>query len=162
MEEVSLYPKWREAVKSFVQSNPQPGDILTEEWRCEQFGLTKPSSGKYEEFQRYQFDMLNAMQGFSKELLENHMIHLKSIGGGKYLVLAPKEQTSEAWRSGVNDIGRAMSKMANALTHVDHSLLSGEERKENTDAVAKLSFMASMVKRARRLKLPTVSELETA
>lgn len=160
MEEVGLYPKWREAVKSFIQSSPMPGDIITEEWRCEQFGITKPSSGKFEDFQRYQFDMLNAMQGFTRELLENHMVHLKSIGGGKYVVLAAKEQTSEAWSSGVKDIGKAMVKMATQLSHVDHSVLSVEERKENTDAQARLSFMASMVKRARRLRLPAIAEIE--
>lgn len=159
MEELSLYPLWKQSVKIFLESMSSPGTIITEEWRCEHFGIKKPAYGTPDEFKDYQFKMLAAFEGFRRELLENHMIHLKAAGGGNYVVLPPGEQTKEAWGSGVKEINRCVSKMHVSLTHIDHSQLTADERRENTDAQAKLSFMAQMIKRAKRLRLPTAGKI---
>jgi hypothetical protein len=159
MADVTLYPIWKEAVNTFIGTVPQPGDIITEEWRCLHFGIKKPTTGTAESFTKYDLEMLSAFDSFRRELLEQHLIHLKSIGKGQHVVLAAKDQTTEAWQKGLAGVKSSIQKMHSELTHVDHTQLSSEERKENTDKQAKLSFLSTMVRKAKRLRISSVADL---
>lgn len=154
MEEPKLYPLWKEAVSEFIREGlDAPGTILSEDWKMMHFGLALPTSAKYEDVQKFQLKMLSAFESFRETLLQTHQVHLKSIGGGAHIVLAPHEQTSNAWNTGITDIARTMRQMRTRLTHVQIESLTNTERKENTDALVRMSMMAGMVKQVRLLEI---------
>jgi phage terminase small subunit len=134
----------------FLATSPNPGDIITEEWKQNNFGINCPETGTLADMQQYQLKMLSAMDNFKSILLEHYQIHLKAIGQGSHVVLPPEEQTQEAWTNGVNDIKRAFRKMGTALVNVDVTQITNEQRKENTDAQVRLAMMTGMFKRARK------------
>ena len=148
-QELKKYPLWKEAVSEFISTNPQPGTIISESWKQENFGITKPEMGTFKVMQEYQLKMLTATESFKAVLLEQYQIHIKSIGNGAHVVIPPAEQTREAWGNGVNDVRRVLRKMGNALVNVDIAQLTQDQRKENTDAQVRLAMMTGMFKRAR-------------
>jgi len=154
MQETKLYPLWKEAAKAFIEAGmDQPGTIITEEWKIVQFGLEKPQIATVEEVQKFTLNLLSSFESFREELLTNYQVHLKPVGKGAHIVLAANEQTSEAWQQGVSDIKKAMSKMRQRLTNVSLDQLTVEERKENANALARMSLLAGMYKRARRKEI---------
>lgn len=142
--------RWRTAVDDFLATNPKPGDIITEEWKQEHFGLPRPRLGTLEAVRSYQLKMLTAFDCFSKELLTEHQIHLKSGGRGAHIVIPPENQTKEAWNDGVNEISRSLRKAKLRLEHVDLGGLDTDHRKENTDAKTRLAMISSMFRKVKK------------
>jgi len=154
MQDTKLYPLWKEAIKVFIETSMgEPGTVITEEWKLEHFGLKKPKMATVEEVQKFNLILLSTFESFREELLTEYQIHLKPAGRGAHIVLAPGEQTSDAWRQGVNDIKKSMSKMRQRLTNVSLDQLTLEERKENADALARMSLLAGMFRKARTKEL---------
>lgn len=148
-EKLKQFPLWKEAVTVFLATNPKPGDIISAEWKQENFGITKPDTGTVEQVQEYQLKLLATTDAFRTVLLEQYQIHLKPCGKGAHIVIPPHEQTQEAWGNGVNDIKRAFRKMGTALINVDVAQLTQDQRKDNTDAQVRMAMMTGMFKRAR-------------
>jgi len=153
MEELKQYPLWKQAVEDFISGNPQPGDVITEEWKHRHFGITPPTYGSAVVWKDYQLKMLSAFDSFANTLTEDFQLHLRSDRRGGHVVLAPAEQTRTALDDCNAGIKRALRKSKFKLENVAVSALTTEERKEHTDAQVRLAMSATMFKKVKRLAL---------
>lgn len=151
--DLQMYPQWLEAAKAFARSNPQPGQVITEQWKHKNFGIKPPSYGDAETWKSYQLSMLSSFSNFAAYLLAEHQIHLASDRQGGHRVLAPKEQTTAAIEDCNTGIKKALKKGRMRLENVAVYDLTADERKEHTDSVVRLSMAATMFKKVRRIAL---------
>ena len=155
MEEViEQYPTWKQTAIDFAKTTPQSGSIVKKNWLADRFGIELPSYGSSEQITRAQLKFLTAFENFHRFLIQEYHIHLKSKGSGMYEVLAPNNQTKVAVGNCHKEISKALQKTNFRLRNVDIAALNAEERKENSDARAKLAMQASMIRGTKRVRLP--------
>ena len=79
-------------------------------------------------------------------LLVEEQIALATIRGYGYRVVPPAEQTRWAETEGIEEVKAAARKMGVRLANVDLTELTDERRKENADALTRLSMLRGMVR----------------
>lgn len=154
MENSAASPPRLSAVDEFLAGNPQPGALITEAWKLEHFGIKKPIS--VEDVSRYQLELLSAFSVFSTTLLVEHQIYLKAAGKGAHVVVSPSEQTEDAMGKRTREMGRSINSLRVELLNVNVGALTQEQRKENSDAQVKAAMIATMFRKAKRLRLPRI------
>jgi hypothetical protein len=145
MSEFALFPEWKQAVKDFLDGGFKEGDVITKEWLEEHFSmpaLKEPMT--LAEFQARQFAWLRNTDSFRSTLLETHQIALQTIPGDGYRVVPPAEQTAIAQAKFEREATKAYRRAALTLKNVQVDKLTDAQRKENTDAIAKLSMLRGM------------------
>jgi hypothetical protein len=148
---VTLSPVWKQAVSDFLAAGFKDGDIVRHVWLEEHFGMEPLKDGatiKVEAMRERQFKWLQYVQAFRQELLEDHAIFLSSVYGEGYRVTPPAEQTAITMAKFEADAKQAYRNAALRLKHVRLEELSEAERRENTDAVSKLSMLRGMQRTA--------------
>ena len=143
MNEVKLYPGWKQAVKTLIDGGLTFGDRITKEQIIDLCGIRKAQS--IEDVQRFSLDFLEAISEIKDTLLTAHSMYLQSDQRGGYVVLRPEAQTGTVVADGLKSMTKAMRKMAAGVSFIRHDLLSEEERARNADAQAKISRIADMV-----------------
>ncbi len=149
MDNVSLYPEWKQAVEDFLAEGINDGEILTHAWLEARFGmkpLGEDDALTSFEFQGRQFLWLRNLDAFRDELLESHRIFLASVPGKGYRVVPAREQTAVTQEKFEREAKKAYRRAANTLRHVRVEQLSEAQRKENSDAIAKLAMLRGMQK----------------
>lgn len=145
MEAVStrIYPEWKNAVAKAAESF-QHGDLISFDWLHEHFGIQKPVTGLFNDFQEYQFEFLSAIDGFKNELLESHKMALANVRGEGYRVVMPKDQTEFAEKKFIIDIHKSVKRAASILNNIKFDALDDNERKQNADAKSRIAAIYSM------------------
>jgi hypothetical protein len=148
-ENVTLYPEWRQAVRDFFEDKFKEGDVISKTWLEAHFGM-EPIDGlmSAEDFQKRQFEWLQNVESFRTELLEQHQICLSVVYGEGYRVVPPGEQTTLAQEKFEREAAKAYKRAALTLKNVRQDQLTDAQRKENMDAIAKLSMLRGMHKGA--------------
>lgn len=149
MDEPKLLPEWRQAVKDYLAAGFKPGDVISRSWFERHFDMPELDSDQpltVSEFQDRQFKWLQNIEAFRAELLEEHQICLANVHGTGYRVVPPGEQTGLAQDKFESEARKAYKRAAKTLRHVRMSELTDDQRKENMDAVAKLSMLRGMHK----------------
>lgn len=155
MSEVHPYPEWKSAVEKFLRQGFSDGEILTHDWLFAALLLKKPDNETpYRDAKRIEILFLQRFQKFQRHLLEEHQIDLVSVTGVGYRITPPQEQTESATDQMMKDLRKAIRKGTMRVANVDHSKLSAEERKENIDALAKISRLRSNMRGRRQLPKP--------
>lgn len=141
---VTLYPAWKQAVQDFLGAGFKPGDVVPHAWLAQHFGmpvLSDASTLSVAEFQDRQFTWLANIEALKAELLEVHQIFLVSVFGQGWRWVPPHEQTNTAVKRFEHEAKRAYRKAGNRLMHVRMDELNDTQRRENVDAVGRLSFI---------------------
>lgn len=146
-DETFLYPAWKEGLKRFREAGFAAGDTIEHAWFFEAFGLQMPApETPCKEAEKTRLQFLSAFETMRQVLLEEHQVALANVRSRGYRVVPPSEQTKWAENEGILDVKHAMRKMASRLTNVDMTAISAESRKDNADALARLSMLSGMVK----------------
>lgn len=152
MSNIARHPLWRQAVQDFIAEFAY-GDIVGHDWLEAHFGmpgLSEDDQLTADQFRERQFEWLANVEAFKVELLRDHQICLQSIRGKGYRWVPPNEQTDLA----VSDFQRGAKKIFGSVGHKLRNLRASEltdsERKANVDAVAKLSALQGMTRKALR------------
>lgn len=138
-----LYPSWKEAVQVLLREGSEPGTLITREWLNTHFGLKTPVTA--EEQKKYQLEFLGYFKSFETELLTEHQIALKTTRDGGYIVLPPNQQTEWAERTALKKMSRAIHQGLNRLVNVNTAALTDAEKKENSDSLARISWVRDAV-----------------
>jgi hypothetical protein len=146
-DELKLFPLWKQAVKDFIDARFSEGDVITKKWLEEHFEMTPAGElTTLEEFERRAFDWLKNTTSFRESLLEEHQIALQTVIGDGYRVVPPHEQTALAREKFEKEARKSYKKAVLTMTNVQVDKLTDQQRKENTDAIAKLSMLRGMHK----------------
>lgn len=145
MDHTTLFPQWKQAAVDFLASDFKDGVIVPKAWFEKALGLS-PVVGKMtqESFQKRQLEFMSGMDGLRSFLLLNHNIYLHTVHRQGYLVAPPSEQTALSVDKFERDAISAFKNTALRLRHIRLNEMDDAQRKENTDAVAKLSMLRGM------------------
>lgn len=152
MENVqTIFPEWKNAVYVAV-SEFNVGDIITIEWMHKNFKIDKPLHGSFDDFQRYQLRLLEYIDHFRSELLEEHNLAIANVRGEGYRILKPKEQTGYAELKFIREIKKSVKNAVSILNHINFDALDDAERKLNADTKARIAAVYSMSKRCKAIE----------
>ncbi len=145
--ELKLHPVWRQAVREFLEADFEPGFVVQHQWLEAHFGmdpLEDETSITVAQFRDRQFEWLRNLEAFKTELLEQHQICLVSVHGEGYRVVPPSEQTGTAQEKFEREVKRSYKQAASRMKNVRVAELTDSQRKDNVDAIAKLSMLRGM------------------
>lgn len=148
-EELTLLPEWRQAVKDFLAAGFAEGDVVSHAWLEEHFGMAPVAEDAPmlpADWNKRQFAWLRNIEAFRSELLEQHQVFLDSVIGQGYRLVPPREQTAAAQDKFERESKKSFRRAATTLRHIRVGELSDSQRKENIDAIAKLSMLQGMFK----------------
>ena len=100
--------------------------------------------------EKLKLQFLSAFEMLREYLHVEKQIALATIRGYGYRVIPPADQTKWAENEGMDDIKAAARKLGVRLANVDLTELKDEQRKENADALARLSMLRGMVRQIAR------------
>jgi hypothetical protein len=146
---VTLFPPWRQAILDFMAAGFKPGDIVPHAWLAEHFGmpvLHDATTLSVAEYRDRQFQWLANIEAMKAELLEQHQIFLCSVFGQGWRWVPPHEQTGEAVKKFERDARHAYRQVGMRLTHLRIAELTDGQRRENSDAIGRLSLLEGMQK----------------
>ena len=135
-----IYPDHKQAVIDILSDGAEPGKLITHEWLDKHLRLDPNASD-------YPFKRMSGVEAFKTQLLIEHKIHLQSVRGKGYMVIAPENQTRSAIEDAMAGIGKSIQRGVLRLTNVDAERLTDDGRKENTDALSRLAALGGMAKK---------------
>lgn len=126
------------AMEQFELAGFTYGAVIPKAWFDTHFDIPEPQT--VADVQKSHILYASLMGDFRAKLLVTKKMALKTKSGVGQEVVHPSEQTEWAMTEVKNVISTALEKAADRIRYVDHGSLTGEERRENMDAKAKLSF----------------------
>lgn len=159
MSAVTLLPPWRNAAADLFAGRYTYGDVVPHDVLQAALGLPKPA-GKItvEEYEEWRLGLLSQVDALGAFLLEERSMCLKAVPGQGYMIVKPADQTAYAMEQGLKRVKSELRKMGRRLTFVDRAALSHEEARQNADALARLSFLQQMARKAKRMKFAAETE----
>lgn len=151
-QDIALFPAWRQAVEDFL-AEFKYGDLVPHDWLEAHFGMLTIEDGERltaAAFKARQFAWLANIEAFKSELLTGHQVCLESVRGEGFRWIPPGEQTGMATKEFERDARKTFRAVGQRLKHVRLGELSDSQRGENTDAIAKVSQLRGMTRKALR------------
>ena len=148
MQEPSLFPAWKQAVRTLLGEGLTFGSSISRKRIAQLCEIQPPKD--IEDVRRHDLELLQAITDIKDALLTAHCMLLVTDNKGGYIVIAPESQTQYAVDTGVKAIGREMKKMAMAVSFTKTELLSATDRAKNADAQAKISMLGGMLRTQNR------------
>lgn len=145
MTTVALYPAWKQAVADLLALGLEDGKIIPDEWFNRAFGIEPANTIAQHERNRMLF---NSQAGdLRRSLLENHRIDLRRVDGVGYVVVPAEEQTRLALQDRGREVSAALAALKRQVSFVRVEKLTDAQRKENTDALARIGNLQSLAQR---------------
>ena len=117
------------------------GSIIPEGFFLKHFRITPAKTA--EEQKENQMLYANYLGKVRDRLLNEFKFALRTKSGVGQEIVVPSEQTAWATTECKNELAKIIRKTHDRLTNIDMSALSDIEKKENSDAIAKLSFFSN-------------------
>jgi len=147
MSELRLFPAWKHAVQTLIDSGLTYGSTVTKDQIIDLCELDIPVT--VDQKDAFDLRLMAAICNIKDALLEGHRMMLVSNRDGSYRVIAPKEQTAYTIENFTRTVAKEFQRAAMGTQYVNASLLDETQRKQNADAQAKLSMLAGMQRIAR-------------
>lgn len=148
---VHLLPAWRNAAAELFSGQYGYGDVIPHDVLRASLRLPEPKGRlTLAELESWRLSLVAQIDALADWLLEEKNMCLRSIQGQGYQIVEPAEQTEFAVKQGRKKIRSELRKMGRRLSFVDASVLTAEQRRENADALARLSFMEQQFSKAKR------------
>ena len=130
---------------SFEQENFSYGDTIPTDWFWKKFYLKR--SNDYEQMSRNQILHNRYLGALRNKLLSERQMWLVPFEGVGQRIVHPKEQTEMAMKEVKSKISKEIKKASLRLSNVNVALLSQSEKRENSDAIAQMTFFANRSKK---------------
>ena len=129
----------RYTIQYFFENGYTYGSVISNDWFFVNFGLVEPKNIAEADQRRMLF--AHYMGAFRAKMLAEHNMAIRTKPGVGQEVVLPAEQTRWAMEDAQNTIAQALVKARDRLTYIETKGLSSEERRENADALNRLSFL---------------------
>lgn len=151
-EEFRHSPAWKNAVFELFSGKYAFGDVISHEELQRSLDLPKPvGKVEVEVYEAWKLKLVSQIEALTTFLLEEKRICLRNIIGEGYMIVEPRDQTRFAVKQGQKGMRSTLNKMSRRLSFVDRSALTNEQSKENADALARLAFLETQVRKAKRI-----------
>ena len=146
--EIAKPPLWRLTVDRFLAAGYKADDVIRHAWFYESLGLEEPSSTTPNAIaEKTNWQYCAGMERVRRLLLEDHQIFLVNVRGVGYRWVPPGEQTGVAMQEWEQDLKGATREAGRRFLNVAHEALTDAQRKENSEALAKLASFKVMRRR---------------
>lgn len=141
MEEqnVRLADPVKHTIQRFFEAGFTYGSVIPTEWFFKNFGLKDPQT--IAEADQVKMIYAQYMGALRARMLAEHKMALRTKAGFGQEVVSPGEQTRWAMADAQSSVAMILSKTRDRLTYINRGQLSDTERRENTDALNRLSFL---------------------
>lgn len=149
VQEPSLFPAWKQAVKDFKAAGFTYGQVITLDWLYEKMQVEKPLP----ETPRVEAARLDLMFGqqfgcFKQALLEDDLIDLqKDAATNGYLVVPPEEQVRRAHKDGMHELRQTAKRTVKRMTFVAADQLTDEQRARDASLLAHFTQLRGVILR---------------
>jgi hypothetical protein len=156
VSDVTLLPAWRNAAALIESGKWTFGDAISRAELIAAMGLTEPFGRlTSEQFNEWRLTLLSNVANLRDYLLSELSMDLATVAGDGFRIVHSHEQTRLAFDDGMREISRGLRKMRKRLHYVDHSRLTAEQSRENTDAITReAAIRSSLRKVVRELPAP--------
>ena len=144
--QTKLYPNWKQAVKDAVHQF-EYGDVITFEWIYVNFEMVPPKLATPKKWQEYQLTFMAAMANFKSMLLEEHKMYLQNVRGEGYLIVMPGDQSDLSFKKMSKGVIKHIKKGYVSLINVNYNKLTMDERRVNSDKLAVIASLKTIVQR---------------
>ncbi len=154
-EEPKLHPIWKQAVQDFLETDPQPDDVVTMQQLEEWFELSRPTIGcTFEQFEKYKLRFLALRTQWQHELLRKHQFQFdeKERGGG-WRVLAPDEVARFTRRQSDRELKKVLARQRDRLAHTDLTELTQAQQKDHAETLVRCSWKLRAIKDVDKKKI---------
>lgn len=153
-EMITKLPGYKNAIDKF---DFDYGAEISHKWFFEAFGIPMPDNKTFhKDGKKAQLEFMANFKKLEEYLLEEKQIALKSIRGQGWQVVVPAEQTEWSVEEGAKEMKKALKKMYHRQLNVNDALLTADQKRENSDALAKTSMLHGMIKKFQRGKLQSL------
>jgi hypothetical protein len=129
------------ALECFGKDGFAYGSEIPEKWFMDRFRITPAQTA--DEHKRNTMIYARYLGHLRVRLLRDKNMALRTKSGFGQEVVQPSEQTQWAMKSFQDEIIKTYEKARDRVSNIAFEKLSDSERRENSDAVAKLSFFAN-------------------
>lgn len=129
----------KHTIQRFFEAGYTYGSVIFTEWFSQSFGLKEPQS--IAEADQIKMIYAQYMGALRARMLAEHNMALRTKSGYGQEVVLPDEQTRWAMADAQSAITLVLSKTRDRLTYINHNELSDTGRRENMDALNRLSFL---------------------
>lgn len=147
----TLLPAWRNVAREIEQGRYTYGDLIAWEELDQIMCMPRPSAAdRADRYQVWQLQRLQQVDLLRKHLLRERQMYLDTEIGNGLRILHPHEQTARVQAKGRAELAKALRDMGAGLQHVNRSMLTAEQQRENTDAQVRLAAKIAAVRDADR------------
>lgn len=147
--ELQRHPPWREALTMFDKTGFAAGDVVSYDWLYNAFSIVRPGDDtRLADAESAKLQFLGQFKSFENSLLRERQTALANVKGLGYRVIPAAEQTQWAEEQGNLELRRALRKRTNRVLNVNLTVLTGQQRKENADALARIGSLTMLARRA--------------
>lgn len=143
-----LLPAWRNVERAIVNDKRWSyGDLISHDELNELLHLPQPSAcERADVYQDWQLRRLQQVDALRKHMLREHAMLLDTEVGEGLRIVIPAEQTARVNQRGRASLAKALREMRDGLTHLNRSMLTAEQARENTDAQVRLAARVSALR----------------
>lgn len=144
MQELKKDPIWLQACDD-ARREFSYGDIIPRDWLTLHLGLEYPDKPMtIKEHDARVWDVLSKVEAFKETMLTEHKWYLITVRGVGYIICKPQHQTKSAMLKLNRDLRKSITQAMKALVHINESVLSLEDARENAESKAKLAALRTM------------------
>lgn len=159
-DELKLDPIWRQAVREFLNTDPQPGDLVTRSQLEEWFEMKRPARGSYDEIRNYELRFLSMRDRWADELLRKHTIQFadKDRDEDGWRVLAPGEVAAFTRKQSDRELKKALRRQRERLAYTDLAALTPPQQREHAETLVRASWKQRALRDADKkvIELPAL------
>lgn len=151
--EVKAYPPYLNAVEKIVEDVQENGygKLYPHEQLKEWLDLEEPKS--IDEFRKFQFNYLSAIESLKEVLLMEHKLYLENDRGKGYRVAPPDDQIQYCPEKYIKKAQAQLLKATRVLTFVNEQLLSLDAAQLRMRKMERMAFLRSSFRKRKIPKL---------
>ena len=152
-DDLKAYPPYKNALEKIVEVTTDDGYgvLFTHEQLLEWMDMKEPQT--IEEYKKYEFTRMSAIENLKKELLADFNIFLSNEVGKGYRVLEPDEQVTNGVDRYLKKAQRTVLKSMQVLVHVAEDMLSLDNQRLRLRKMERTAFLQAAF---RKRKIPSL------
>lgn len=143
---------WQRIMADIVEDYAA-GDIIAHGQLKKIFLITEPEFEDFEDQEGFidavnllQFEYMTLVEKLRLDILKKYKLYLRNIRGDGYTFLKADEQTDYAKDNALDGVRKELRRGILIMQNIRHDQLSADQRRKNSDEMAKLGQLQHMMK----------------
>lgn len=155
----TLLPAWRNIERAIIDDRAFTwGDVIAFDDLHRMLQLPRPDlSGRADVMEQWRLRILQELTALKRHMLSKHNMMLETEPGVGLRIVMPCDQTALSEAIFRRDLAKTLRSHRDRITCVDHTMLTAEQRRENTDAQTRLAARATALRQIEHSRLLNIT-----